>query len=85
MGNSLGLLSVLGINREVIRSDQTEWTFSKQGEEATMQRIPMLRDDAGKGGGGRRNEPRNALGDRLEVCSLSHPSRGYAREPRPLT
>ena len=28
------------------------------GEGATMQRIPMLRDDAGMGGGGRRNEPR---------------------------
>jgi hypothetical protein len=41
------------------------------GEEAMMQRIPMLRDDAGKGGGGRRNEPKNVLGDRLGVCSLS--------------
>jgi hypothetical protein len=38
------------------------------GEGATMQRIPMLRDDAGKGGGGRRNGPKNVLGDRLEVC-----------------
>jgi hypothetical protein len=36
-----------------------------------MQRIPMLRDDAGKGGGGRHSEPRNVLGDRLQVCSLA--------------
>jgi hypothetical protein len=39
-------------------------------EGSTMQRIPMLRDDAGKGGG-RRNEPKNVLGGRLEVCSLA--------------
>jgi hypothetical protein len=38
------------------------------GEGATMQRIPMLRDDAGKGGG-RRNEPKNVLGDRLDIGS----------------
>jgi hypothetical protein len=48
------------------------------GEGSTMQRIPMLRDDAGKGGG-RRNEPKNVLGDRLEVCSLS-PMTGFLRD-----
>jgi uncharacterized protein len=52
--------------------------ISKQGGGATMQRIPMLRDDAGKGGG-RRNEPKNVLGDRLEVCSLS-PMTGFFRD-----
>ena len=48
------------------------------GEGATMRRIPMLREDAGKGGG-RRNEPKNVLGDRLEVCSLS-PMTGFFRD-----
>jgi uncharacterized protein (DUF2237 family) len=48
------------------------------GEGATMQRNPMLRDDAGKGGG-KRNEPKNVLGDRLEVCSLS-PMTGFFRD-----
>ena len=43
-----------------------------------MQRIPMLRDDAGKGGG-RRNQPKNVLGDRLEVCSL-RPMTGFFRD-----
>jgi uncharacterized protein (DUF2237 family) len=43
-----------------------------------MQRIPMLREDAGKSGG-RRKEPKNVLGDRLEVCSLS-PMTGFFRD-----
>ena len=45
------------------------------GEGAMLQRILMLRNDAGKGGG-RRNEPKNVLGDRLEVCSLE-PDDGF--------
>ena len=43
-----------------------------------MQRIPMLKEDAGKGGG-RTSEPKNVLGDRLEVCSLS-PMTGFFRD-----
>jgi len=39
----------------------------------------MLRDDAGKGGGGRPEEPKNVLGERLEVCSLS-PMTGFFRD-----
>jgi uncharacterized protein len=38
----------------------------------------MLKDDAGKGGG-RHNEPKNVLGGRLEVCSLS-PMTGFFRD-----
>src|SRR5215813_4634301 len=39
----------------------------------------MLRDERGHGGGGRRSTPRNVLGDRLEVCSLS-PMTGFFRD-----
>lgn len=38
----------------------------------------MLREGAGKGGG-RRDEPKNVLGERLEVCSLS-PMTGFFRD-----
>ena len=43
-----------------------------------MRKTLMLRDDAGKGGG-RPHEPRNVLGDRLEVCSLN-PMTGFYRD-----
>jgi uncharacterized protein (DUF2237 family) len=44
-----------------------------------MQKVVMLRDESGKGGGGRPDEPKNVLGDRLEVCSLS-PMTGFFRD-----
>jgi uncharacterized protein (DUF2237 family) len=44
-----------------------------------MQKVVMLQDESGKGGGGRPNEPKNVLGDRLEVCSLS-PMTGFFRD-----
>jgi uncharacterized protein len=37
----------------------------------------MLREDAGNGGG--RREPRNVLGERLEICSLK-PMTGFFRD-----
>ena len=48
-------------------------------EGMTMRNSPMLRDEAGKGGGGRRREPRNVLGERLEDCSLN-PMTGFYRD-----
>jgi uncharacterized protein (DUF2237 family) len=44
----------------------------------TMQRILMLRDDDAKGGGGR-GQPKNVLGESLEVCSVS-PMTGFFRD-----
>ena len=38
----------------------------------------MLRDDSGDGAG-RRNTPRNVLGDRLELCSIN-PMTGFFRD-----
>ena len=44
-----------------------------------MQRVPMLREDSGKGGGGGgRNGGKNVLGEALEVCSL-RPMTGFFR------
>jgi uncharacterized protein (DUF2237 family) len=42
-----------------------------------MRETLMLREDAGNGGG--RREPRNVLGERLEICSLK-PMTGFFRD-----
>ena len=39
----------------------------------------MWKDDRGNGGGGGRGSPRNVLGDRLEICSIS-PMTGFFRD-----
>ncbi len=39
---------------------------------------PMLREDAGKGGGGGRNGAKNVLGETLDVCSVN-PMTGFFR------
>jgi uncharacterized protein (DUF2237 family) len=44
-----------------------------------MQKIVLLREDSGKGSGGRPDAPKNVLGERLEVCSLS-PMTGFFRD-----
>ena len=45
-----------------------------------MRKNPMLREDSGKGGGGGRpDEPKNVLGERLEGCS-SRPMTGFFRD-----
>jgi len=39
----------------------------------------MLKDEIGKGGGGRPDRPKNVLGEPLEVCSLN-PMTGFFRD-----
>jgi len=48
------------------------------GHRGTTPEVKMLRDDSGNGGG-RPNLPRNVLGDRLELCSIS-PMTGFFRD-----
>jgi uncharacterized protein (DUF2237 family) len=57
----------------------SETSFNPAEERATMRRMPMWREGIGKGGGGRRDEPKNVLGDRIEVCSL-RPMTGFFRD-----
>jgi len=42
-------------------------------------KIVMLKDEIGKGGGGRPDRPKNVLGEPLEVCSLN-PMTGFFRD-----
>jgi len=49
-----------------------------QGQGAKMHKSLMLREDSGKGGGGRRNDARNVLGEALEACSVN-PMTGFFR------
>ena len=50
----------------------------EQSVDDTHSEIAMLRDDSGNGAG-RRNTPRNVLGDRLELCSIN-PMTGFFRD-----
>ena len=43
-----------------------------------MQKIPMLREDSDKGGGGGRNDAKNVLGEMLDECSM-RPLTGFFR------